>query len=75
MLLLHSKCKRNWAEAHASYCFWEKRERGLREKYKEHKGNFESVYLHDDRVNLTQIWNGRCPTLRSKNGEFLFRHY
>jgi len=26
--------------------------------------NFEGVYLRDGWVDLSQIWNGRCPTLR-----------
>jgi len=34
------------------------------EKHEEHKTNFEGTYLHDGWVDLTEIWNGMCPTLR-----------
>ena len=26
--------------------------------------NFEGVYFHDGLADLTEIWNGMCPTLR-----------
>jgi len=33
-------------------------------KYEEHKMNFEGMYFHNGWVDLTQIWNGMCPTSR-----------
>jgi len=34
------------------------------EKYEEHKKNFEGTYLRDGWADLTEIWNGMCPTPR-----------
>ena len=32
------------------------------EKYKENMMNFEGTsYLNNHQINLSQIWNGRCP--------------
>ena len=31
---------------------------------KEHKMNFESTCLHDLWADLTETWDGMCPTLR-----------
>jgi len=48
------------------------------EKYKEHKTNFEGMYLCDGLVDSTEIWNGMCLTPRDfpqQNGAVSSRHY
>ena len=44
-------------------CVKRSRRRRLR-KYEEHKTNFEGAYLHGSWVDLTETWNGLCPSPR-----------
>jgi len=35
------------------------------EKYEDHQLNFEGAYFHDGWADLTEMWNGMCPTPRN----------